>query len=50
MSFVYLVTYFYLEEIIPNEYGISKHPLFFLEIFKKKKQLPYRLSRDGRKN
>ncbi|EAR89872.2 ABC transporter family protein (macronuclear) [Tetrahymena thermophila SB210] len=31
--FVYILLYFYLEEIIPNEYGIKRSPFF---IFKKK--------------
>lgn len=28
--FVYLILYFYLDEVLPNEYGISKSPLFFV--------------------
>lgn len=26
----YLLLYFYLDEVIPNEYGISKNPFFIL--------------------
>jgi len=26
--FFYLLLYFYLDAIVPNEYGIKKHPLF----------------------
>lgn len=28
----YLLLYFYLEEVIPNEYGISRSPFYFLKI------------------
>lgn len=28
---VYLILFAYFEQVIPNEYGISKHPLFFLK-------------------
>lgn len=34
ISIVYLLLYFYFDAIIPNEFGIAKHPLFFLQ-FKK---------------
>lgn len=33
-SVVFLMLYFYFDSILPNEYGIAKHPLFFLN-FKK---------------
>lgn len=37
-TFFYIVLYFYLDEIIPNEYGVSKHPLFFIkDLFKSKR-------------
>jgi len=26
----YIVLYFYLDLVIPNEYGVSKHPFFFI--------------------
>ncbi|EAR92762.2 ABC transporter family protein (macronuclear) [Tetrahymena thermophila SB210] len=36
MIFVYIILYFYLDQVIPNEYGVSKHPLFFvINLFKK---------------
>ena len=47
MNFVYILLYFYLEEVIPNEYGVAKSPLFFLDIFKKKRKLPNRASRSS---
>lgn len=28
--FIYFLLYLYLDQIMPNEYGISKHPLFIL--------------------
>lgn len=34
-SIVFLMLYFYFDSILPNEYGIAKHPLFFLNIKKK---------------
>lgn len=27
---LYLILYLYLDEVLPNEYGTNKHPLFFL--------------------
>ncbi|CAD8134445.1 unnamed protein product [Paramecium octaurelia] len=36
LSAVYLLLYFYFDAIIPNEYGIAKHPLFFLNFTKGK--------------
>lgn len=30
--FVYGILYLYLDEVLPNEYGTHKHPLFFLGI------------------
>jgi len=32
-SVLYLILYFYLDQVLPNEYGIKKHPLFFLKCF-----------------
>lgn len=34
LSVVFLLLYFYFDAIIPNEYGIAKHPLFFLHFTK----------------
>ncbi|CAD8050071.1 unnamed protein product [Paramecium sonneborni] len=34
LSVLFLLLYFYLDAIIPNEYGIAKHPLFFLHFNK----------------
>lgn len=28
---VFFILYFYLDQVFPNEYGVAKHPLFFLE-------------------
>ncbi len=28
--FFYFVLYLYLDQVMPNEYGIRKHPFFFL--------------------
>jgi hypothetical protein len=28
--FFYLVLYYYFENVFPNEYGVKKHPCFFL--------------------
>lgn len=30
-SIVYFFLFFYLDQVFPNEYGVAKHPLFFLE-------------------
>lgn len=30
--FAYLLLYVYLDQVLPNEYGTNKHPLFFLGI------------------
>ena len=35
MSTIYLLAYLYADQVIPNEYGVAKHPLFFLDYFKK---------------
>lgn len=34
LSLAFLLLYFYFDAIIPNEYGIAKHPLFFLNFTK----------------
>lgn len=35
---IYIILYFYLDEVVSNEYGVSKHPLFFIKaLFSKKK-------------
>jgi len=34
-GFVYYILYLYLDNIMPREFGVPKHPLFFLETFKK---------------
>lgn len=31
MVIFYIVLYFYLDQVMPNEYGISKHPFFCLK-------------------
>ena len=34
---LYIVLYFYLDQIIPNEYGVAKSPFFFItDLFKTK--------------
>ncbi|CAD8050496.1 unnamed protein product [Paramecium sonneborni] len=35
---VYFILFIYFEQVIPNEYGIAKHPLFFLKISQNKKK------------
>ncbi|CAK55643.1 unnamed protein product (macronuclear) [Paramecium tetraurelia] len=30
-SVLYFILFFYLDQVFPNEYGVSKHPLFFLQ-------------------
>ena len=32
---IYNILYIYFDQIIPNEYGTNKKPLFFLDVFKK---------------
>ncbi|CAD8212177.1 unnamed protein product [Paramecium octaurelia] len=34
---VYFILFIYFEQVIPNEYGIAKHPLFFLNFSNQKK-------------
>ncbi|CAD8046598.1 unnamed protein product [Paramecium primaurelia] len=36
---VYFIIFIYFEQVIPNEYGIAKHPLFFLNISSNKKRI-----------
>lgn len=31
MAILYICLYFYFEQVMPNEFGISKHPLWFLK-------------------
>lgn len=38
-SIIYLIIYFYLDQVLPNEYGINKNPFFFITcLFKKKRK------------
>jgi ATP-binding cassette subfamily A (ABC1) protein 3 len=32
---IYNILYIYFDQIVPNEYGTNKKPLFFLQGFKK---------------
>lgn len=34
MMFMYFILFLYFDQVIPNEYGISKKPLFFLDYFR----------------
>jgi len=31
MGVIYFILYLYFDQIIPNEYGVAKHPLFFIK-------------------
>lgn len=31
LMFVYLLVFIYADQVMPNEYGVAKHPLFFLQ-------------------
>ena len=33
-AMLFFVLFLYLQEVLPNEYGVSKHPLYFLDSFK----------------
>ena len=35
---VYFLLYIYLDQVLPNEYGTHKHPLFFIQCLWKKKK------------
>lgn len=36
--FLYFLLFIYLDQVVPNEFGIKKHPLFFIKcLFKSKK-------------
>lgn len=41
---VFFILYFYLDQVFPNEYGVAKHPLFFLECLFSKKEKPTQVS------
>lgn len=36
MFFMYLLLFLYCDQVVPNEYGVAKQPLFFLDWCKKK--------------
>lgn len=37
-AFIFFILGLYLEEVLPHQYGISRHPLFFIQDFLPKKK------------